>query len=97
MGSSLSSLLPVLHSHPEAQAADLHQIRKSNLTHIMTTAVQKNLVDSNAEYASGFQEGHLALPPAKSYAVGECSNYSSAVETRSIRIETRGVLVKDGI
>lgn len=40
----------------------------------MATAVQQNLVDKNAEYASGFQEGHLALPPAKSYAVGECSN-----------------------
>ena len=37
----------------------------------MATAVQKNLIDKNTEYAAAFKEGHLALPPAKSYAVGE--------------------------
>lgn len=51
---------------------------------MMATAVQKNLVDKNAEYAAGFKEGHLALPPAKSYAVGECS---SAGEIKVIQIE----------
>ncbi|KAI9847357.1 MAG: hypothetical protein M1837_002545 [Sclerophora amabilis] len=36
----------------------------------MTTPAQKNLVDSNSAYASGFDKGDLALPPAKQYAVG---------------------------
>jgi hypothetical protein len=33
----------------------------------MATQVQKNLQDKNAEYASGFTHGDLALPPAKKY------------------------------
>lgn len=37
----------------------------------MATQIQANLKKKNAEYASNFQEGHLALPPAKKYAVGE--------------------------
>jgi len=36
------------------------------------TAVQKNLVDKNAEYVSSFTEGALALPPAKKYLVLTC-------------------------
>jgi carbonic anhydrase len=36
----------------------------------MATPVQKNLVDKNAEYASSFTQGDLALPPAKKYLVG---------------------------
>lgn len=51
----------------------------------MATAVQQNLVDKNAEYASGFQEGHLALPPAKNYAVGKCS---SAGEMKAFKRNT---------
>jgi carbonic anhydrase len=39
----------------------------------MATTIQKNLVEKNAEYASNFKEGHLALPPAKKYAVGKSS------------------------
>ena len=36
----------------------------------MATEIQQNLEKKNAEYASNFKEGHLALPPAKKYAVG---------------------------
>ena len=36
----------------------------------MATPTQENLVNANKEYASNFREGHLALPPAKKYAVG---------------------------
>jgi len=36
------------------------------------TAVQKKLVEKNAEYASSFTEGALALPPAKKYLVLTC-------------------------
>ena len=37
----------------------------------MATQIQANLEKRNAEYASNFKEGHLALPPAKKYAVGK--------------------------
>lgn len=37
----------------------------------MATSVQKNLVDQNQKYQSGFTQGHLPLPPAKKYAVGK--------------------------
>jgi len=36
------------------------------------TQRQDNLVESNEKYASNFTEGHLALPPAKKYAVLTC-------------------------
>jgi len=36
------------------------------------TPIQENLATSNAEYASSFTQGHLALPPAKHYAVVTC-------------------------
>jgi hypothetical protein len=36
----------------------------------MATPIQENLVAKNKAYASSFTEGHLALPPAKKYAVG---------------------------
>ena len=36
----------------------------------MATEIQQNLEKKNAEYASNFKEGHLALPPAKKYALG---------------------------
>lgn len=36
----------------------------------MATPIQENLEKKNAGYASDFKEGHLALPPAKQYAVG---------------------------
>lgn len=39
----------------------------------MASVLQKNLVEKNEQYASNFKEGHLALPPAKKYAVGRCS------------------------
>ncbi|KAK0508762.1 hypothetical protein JMJ35_009038 [Cladonia borealis] len=38
----------------------------------MATEIQQNLEKKNAEYASSFKEGHLALPPAKKYAVVTC-------------------------
>ncbi|KAI1772178.1 carbonate dehydratase [Hypoxylon cercidicola] len=38
----------------------------------MTSATQKNLIDKNAEYASKFTQGHLALPPTKQYLVLTC-------------------------
>ncbi|KAI0160305.1 carbonate dehydratase [Xylariaceae sp. FL1272] len=38
----------------------------------MTTDIQKNLVEKNAEYAGSFDKGHLALPPAKKYLVLTC-------------------------
>lgn len=34
------------------------------------TSIQENLVAKNASYAENFTQGHLALPPAKKYAVG---------------------------
>lgn len=37
----------------------------------MATPIQANLQKKNAEYALKFMQGHLALPPAKKYAVGE--------------------------
>jgi hypothetical protein len=33
------------------------------------TPIQENLVESNKKYAASFTQGHLALPPAKKYAV----------------------------
>jgi len=38
----------------------------------MATAIQRNLASKNEKYASTFNEGHLALPPAKNYAVVTC-------------------------
>ncbi|WEW59400.1 carbonic anhydrase [Emydomyces testavorans] len=38
----------------------------------MATQIQQNLQSRNAEYASKFDKGHLALPPAKSYLVLTC-------------------------
>ena len=35
----------------------------------MATSIQVNLLNKNAEYASTFTQGDLALPPAKKYAV----------------------------
>ena len=37
----------------------------------MASQIQANAQKKNAEYASNFKEGHLALPPAKKYAVGK--------------------------
>ncbi|RDL36854.1 uncharacterized protein BP5553_06206 [Venustampulla echinocandica] len=37
-----------------------------------STPHQENLTSSNASYASTFTQGHLALPPAKKYAVLTC-------------------------
>ena len=37
----------------------------------MGTEIQINLLNKNTEYASNFNQGHLALPPAKKYAVGK--------------------------
>ncbi len=39
----------------------------------MASPIQENLVSKNKVYASSFTEGHLALPPAKKYAVGTTS------------------------
>jgi len=36
------------------------------------TPIQENLVESNKKYAASFTQGHLALPPAKKYAVLTC-------------------------
>lgn len=38
----------------------------------MATEIQINLLNKNADYASKFKEGDLALPPAKKYAVVTC-------------------------
>ncbi|TRX93132.1 hypothetical protein FHL15_006000 [Xylaria flabelliformis] len=38
----------------------------------MATEIQKNLAEKNAEYAQKFDQGHLALPPAKKYLVLTC-------------------------
>ncbi|KAI0099902.1 beta carbonic anhydrase clade D [Nemania sp. FL0031] len=38
----------------------------------MTSEIQKNFVEKNAEYARAFNQGHLALPPAKKYLVLTC-------------------------
>ena len=37
----------------------------------MATPNVQNLKEQNAAYASGFTQGHLALPPAKKYLVGK--------------------------
>ncbi|KAL1647823.1 hypothetical protein SLS58_002624 [Diplodia intermedia] len=37
----------------------------------MTTPIQQNLAEKNKEYAASFTNGHLALPPAKKYAICE--------------------------
>ena len=38
----------------------------------MASSNQQNLLSSNADYASKFTQGSLALPPAKKYAVVTC-------------------------
>ncbi|PGG95773.1 carbonic anhydrase [Blastomyces parvus] len=38
----------------------------------MATPIQQNLHDQNAQYAESFNQGHLALPPAKKYLVLTC-------------------------
>ncbi|KAI1437986.1 beta carbonic anhydrase clade D [Xylaria sp. CBS 124048] len=38
----------------------------------MTSDLQKRLVETNEAYASTFDKGHLALPPAKKYLVVTC-------------------------
>ena len=43
---------------------------KHNCDSTMASQIQQNLEQKNAQYASSFKEGHLALPPAKKYAVG---------------------------
>ena len=37
----------------------------------MATSIQQNLVSKNKDYVSSFDQGGLALPPAKKYVVGE--------------------------
>ena len=37
----------------------------------MTTPVQENLVRENEKYAAEFDKGHLPLPPARHYTVGQ--------------------------
>jgi len=39
---------------------------------VAKSAIQENLVEKNAAYASSFTKGYLALPPAKHYAVVTC-------------------------
>lgn len=41
----------------------------------MATPIQENLVKANIDYAASFKKGHLALPPAKKYAVGRYVNF----------------------
>ncbi|KAI0879000.1 beta carbonic anhydrase clade D [Hypoxylon argillaceum] len=38
----------------------------------MASEIQKNFVEKNAEYARTFDQGHLALPPAKKYLIVTC-------------------------
>jgi len=38
----------------------------------MTTTIQQNLISGNEKYASAFNQGNLALPPAKQYLVLTC-------------------------
>ncbi|EGC45546.1 carbonic anhydraes family protein [Histoplasma capsulatum var. duboisii H88] len=38
----------------------------------MATPIQQNLHDQNTQYANTFDQGHLALPPAKKYLVLTC-------------------------
>ncbi|KAI0851210.1 carbonate dehydratase [Daldinia vernicosa] len=38
----------------------------------MSSSIQKNLASKNAEYASKFTQGDLALPPAKHYLILTC-------------------------
>lgn len=50
----------------------------------MATHVQESLRKKNAEYASSFKEGHLALPPAKKYAVGKACQTLPGYDITSI-------------
>lgn len=44
----------------------------------MATEIQQNLKTKNEQYASSFDKGHLALPPAKKYLVGTINVKSTA-------------------
>jgi carbonic anhydrase len=46
---------------------------------VSQSANQENLVAKNETYAASFTEGHLALPPAKKYAVGEKSSLHAII------------------
>ena len=50
-------------------AAHIQQRIQQSL--LMATSIQQNLVEKNNQYHAQFKEGHLALPPAKKYAVGK--------------------------
>ncbi|TVY47858.1 Uncharacterized protein LCER1_G008372, partial [Lachnellula cervina] len=41
-------------------------------TMVSTTPIQENLVSKNEAYGKSFTKGHLALPPAKHYAIVTC-------------------------
>ena len=49
----------------------------------MGTEIQINLLNNNTEYASNFDQGHLALPPAKKYAVGKSQYHMLSYSTLS--------------
>lgn len=49
----------------------------------MATQTQANLQKKNAEYASSFKDGHLALPPAKKYAVGKSHQVSKPFRSQT--------------
>ncbi|MCJ1281304.1 hypothetical protein MMC26_000622 [Xylographa opegraphella] len=51
----------------------------------MATAVQQDLAAQNEKYASTFSEGHLALPPAKKYAVVTCMDARKSFYTTLCR------------
>lgn len=42
----------------------------------MATQIQHDLTKKNAEYATSFSEGHLALPPTRKYAIGKYQDLS---------------------
>jgi carbonic anhydrase len=56
----------------------------------MTSEIQKNLVEKNAEYVRTFDKGDLALPPAKKYLVGKKTPVSLSISSCIQPLEEEG-------
>jgi hypothetical protein len=61
--------VPSLGSTSRHRQADTKPSQPRPSRTMAPTPIQENLVESNKKYASSFTQGHLALPPAKKYAV----------------------------
>lgn len=59
------------------------------------TPIQENLITSNKTYASSFKDGHLALPPAKKYAVGTSLPFPTPTYNPRVNFPTLPVTCMD--